>query len=106
MRNKTLITVILVALGAMAFLFPLRDASSQTREDPQPQVLEPVRWDYMTRSLFHDLIQRGGPLQDSRLSYEQIERSLDRLGQDGWQLVHASDDLFIFARPIFTAEAR
>lgn len=50
--------------------------------------------------LLEELMEHREDLQDRRRSYAGIERSLDRLGRDGWQLVHASDDLFIFARPV------
>lgn len=94
----------LIVLVAACCLLPLLVASPPQQATPRgaaPQQAVPSAaslWEYKAVSLLDELRARKSGLRVDR-RYRDIEKSLNKLGGDGWELAHAAEDLFIFKRP-------
>ena len=86
----------LVIAAAVCVLLPLLAARAA------PQSAQPDRrlWEYRTASLLEELSERRTSLRVSRKDrYKNLEGRINKLGDEGWELCHAAEDLFIFKRP-------
>ena len=90
----------LVLFGACCVVLPFLLASAPSAEDARPA----ASWEYKTVSLLEELAARKRGLRVER-RYRDIEKSLNKLGGEGWELCHAAEDLFIFKRPRSPVEA-
>ncbi len=99
--------------GAQAAAHPAPPAQTPTVPPvPAPGVpaVVPVRWDYRTVVMGHGLM---GWHKDE-IKRGDLEKQLDSLGREGWELVHVYFDqklhgekdghLMIFKRPVYGAE--
>ena len=89
-----------VLLGACCVVLPFLLASAPSAEDAKPA----AAWEYKAVSLLEELAARKRGLR-VEVRYRDIEKSLNKLGGEGWELCHAAEDLFIFKRPRSPVEA-
>ena len=91
--GRTIITFLIVSTICVSL--PLLVASAQP-EDLQPKS---QLWEYKTVSLLSQLAGKRRSLNIKRVhDYQDIEKSLNELGDKGWELCETSADLFIFKR--------
>jgi hypothetical protein len=95
--NKTVLALILAA-GVVGVL--LQSAPSTAQKDP-PKA-QRARWEYRAVSE-HDIDKIGG-FELGKTPYESkfLEAGLNKLGEDGWELVQAGRGtgvMYLFKRP-------
>jgi hypothetical protein len=95
--TRSVAIVLFLVIAAAGALPHLVATAAQPALAPEGQ-----QWEYKTASLSRDLAgtktgiaRRGvGPGK----VYAEIEKGLNKLGAEGWELCYAAEDLFVFKR--------
>lgn len=86
-------TILIVALACIVpSLFLAMGAA-------RPVVTEQQLWEYKAVSLLGELAGKKKGLVIDKDPYRELEKNLNELGSEGWELCHGAADLYVFKRP-------